>query len=195
MSVPVLTPRAAREGRVFRALLDGMARPGSLGRVDRHPHGGPLAAAVAVLESVLDHEVTFAVVPEQAAVTDTLLRLTGSYVAAPAEADYLLCTGEGISRGLRAAKDGTPEYPDQSATLVVAVEHVGDGPDRGEAITVAGPGVPGTRTVWVAGFAAEQRALFTERNAEPPLGIDLVLFALDGTFTCLSRYTRLVGEE
>ena len=195
MSVPVLTPHSAREQRTFRALLDGMARPGSLGRAEPHPRGGRLAAAVTILEAVLDHEVTFAVVPEQADVTETILRLTGSYAVAPEEADYLLCTGDGIAMGLRAAKEGTPEYPDRSATIIALVRNADDLPSLGTPLTLAGPGIDGTHTVRVEGFPQECREQFAERNAELPMGIDLVLLAPDGAFTCLPRSTRLVGEE
>lgn len=194
MSTPVLTPRAAREQRVFRSLLDAMARPGTVATADLHPQSGRLGAAVSLLEAVLDHEVTFAVLPEQADLIDTLLRLTGSYVAAPDQADYLLCEGGGILRALHEAKEGIPEYPDQSATLVAAVASVSPQSGRGPPLRLAGPGIKDTRTVWVDGFSQEHRQAFVERRDELPLGIDLVLVAPDGAFTCLTRYTRLREE-
>lgn len=195
MSTPVLTPRAAREQRAFRSLLDAMARPGSVARADHHPQAGRLAPAVSLLESVLDHEVTFAVVPEQADLIDTLLRLTGSYVAAPDEADYLLCEGDGILRALRDAKEGAPEFPDKSATLVAAIASVSAEPGRGLPLRLAGPGIKDTRTVWVDGLSQECRETFVERNGDLPTGIDLVLVDPDGAFTCLTRYTRLQRED
>ncbi|MGH2588592.1 MAG: phosphonate C-P lyase system protein PhnH [Dehalococcoidia bacterium] len=195
MSVPVLSARSAREQRVFRALLNAMARPGTVGVVGPHPSGGRPAAAVAMLEAVLDHEVTFAVAPEQSGVIDTLLRLTGSFRAAPEEADYLLCEGDGIAAALRDAREGTPEFPDRSGTVFALVEHVAEEPGRGEPLTLAGPGIEETRTVWVDGLSKECGELFIARNGDLPMGIDLVLVAPDGRFTCLTRYARLKGEE
>jgi alpha-D-ribose 1-methylphosphonate 5-triphosphate synthase subunit PhnH len=195
MSTPVLTPRAAREQRVFRSLLDAMARPGTVAAADAHPQSVRLSAAVSLLEAVLDHEVTFALVPEQADLIDTLLRLTGSYVAAPDRADYLLCEGGGILRALQEAKEGAPEYPDKNVTVIAAVASVAENPGRGLPLRLAGPGIKDTRTVWVDGFSQECRETFVERNGDLPMGIDLVLAAPDGLFTCLTRYTRLLGED
>jgi alpha-D-ribose 1-methylphosphonate 5-triphosphate synthase subunit PhnH len=48
--------------------------------------------------------------------------------------------------------------------------------------------------VWVQGLSLEARDLLRERNAQVPLGIDLVLVAEDGAFTCLTRYTRFIKE-
>jgi alpha-D-ribose 1-methylphosphonate 5-triphosphate synthase subunit PhnH len=201
MSVPVLTPRSAREQRAFRALLDAMARPGTVAEVLPHPQGGRLPHAVTVLEAMLDHEVSFAVAPEHASVIETLLRLTGSHHAALEDAGYMLCEGEGISRALRAARTGTPEYPDRSATVIAMVESVSESAPtsrsagEGAVLSLAGPGINGRRTVYVSGFTAELRKLFSEANADLPMGIDLVLLAPDGHFTCLSRYTRLIEED
>jgi alpha-D-ribose 1-methylphosphonate 5-triphosphate synthase subunit PhnH len=128
VNAPGLSPRGAREQSAFRALLEAMARPGTVGRVDPHPGGGPFAAPLALLESLLDHEVTFAVVPDADAAREPLLRYTGSRASPPERADYLLCHGaDGIAAGLRAAKDGELEYPDRSGTLVALVESVGAG--------------------------------------------------------------------
>lgn len=195
MTVPVLTPRSAREQLSFRALLDSMARPGSVRHAPVHPQGGRLGAAVSLLECVLDHEVTFVVLPPRADVTETLLRLTGSRVAAPEEADYVLCEGDGIVTALRVAKTGTLEFPDRSGTVIAVVTSVSAAPDNGASLALAGPGIKDAITVWVAGLPAGALDAFAEANADPPLGADLVLVAPDGTFTCLSRYTKLVGPN
>jgi alpha-D-ribose 1-methylphosphonate 5-triphosphate synthase subunit PhnH len=188
VNAPGLSPRGAREQSAFRALLEAMARPGTVGRVDPHPGGGPFAAPLALLESLLDHEVTFAVVPDADAAREPLLRYTGSRASPPERADYLLCHGaDGIAAGLRAAKDGELEYPDRSGTLVALVESVG----AGDVLWLAGPGVRTTVDVRVGGFTAEHRQLFAERNASVPTGVDLVLIDADGRFTCLPRYTRI----
>lgn len=194
MSVPTLTPRSAREQEAFRSLLNAMARPGSIWQAPIHPQGGQFGAALSLLEAVLDHEVTFAVLPPRADLTETLLRLTGSRVAPPETADYLLCTGEGILTAVRAAKTGTPEFPDRSATVIAAISAVSGQAGDGEALTLCGPGIKDTATVWIAGLPAGLLDARAEQNAELPMGVDLVLVAPDGTFTCLSRYTVPVRE-
>jgi alpha-D-ribose 1-methylphosphonate 5-triphosphate synthase subunit PhnH len=193
MTVPTLSVRAAREQGAFRRLLEAMARPGRVERVDPHPEGGPFAAALGVLESLLDHEVTFAVVPDDQGARELLLRYTGSRAAPPERADFLLGHGEGVAGALGAAKPGELEYPDRSATVVALVAVVSERTGAGERLRLAGPGVPDTIDVWVDGFPAPLRALRDERNRGLPNGVDLVLVAPDGRFTCLPRYTRVEG--
>jgi alpha-D-ribose 1-methylphosphonate 5-triphosphate synthase subunit PhnH len=172
-----------------------MARPGTVVLAELHEQGGRAAAAVTVLEAVLDHEVTFAVCHADAEIEEELLRLTGSRLAAVEEADYVLAFDSGIAHALRRAKDGEAEYPDRGATIAMAVNTVSAVPGKGEPLALSGPGVRDSVTVWVEGFGPELQALFRERNRELPLGIDLVLIATDGRFTCLPRYTRIQGES
>lgn len=195
MTPPTLSERAAREQGAFRRLLEAMARPGTVAEVAPHADGGRFAAPLALLEALLDHEVSFAVVPDADDARQPLLRYTGSRAFPPERADFLLCHSEGISEGLRSARDGELEYPDRSATVVALVDAVDAGGNRGERLTLAGPGVNGTIDVWIAGFGGAEQALFAQRNAGLPQGVDLVLVAPDGRFTCLPRYTRIPSVE
>ena len=191
MTTPVMTPRVGREQRAFRALMDGMARPGSVQTVGPDAPSSRVGAALLLFEALLDHEVTFAVVPADAEIDEWLLRSTGSRIASVRAADYLLASGEGIESAIRQAKVGLPAYPDLGATVVAAVESVSGEAVSGVALVLAGPGIRDQATVWVAGLPAETRDAFMERNSEVPLGVDLVLIAPDGRFTCLPRYTRI----
>jgi alpha-D-ribose 1-methylphosphonate 5-triphosphate synthase subunit PhnH len=75
--------------------------------------------------------------------------------------------------------------------VIAAVTAISAVPAEGARLTLAGPGIKETATVWVAGLPDGALPAFAEANADPPLGVDLVLVAADGAFTCLSRYTRL----
>jgi alpha-D-ribose 1-methylphosphonate 5-triphosphate synthase subunit PhnH len=217
VTAPLLTPRAAREQRTFRTLLDSMARPGSLGRLS--PAGqaeqNPL---LAVAEALVDHEVTFAVLPQEGVLTEQILRSTGSRVAAVEEADYVFCDVSSLAEALRSSKEGSPEFPDEGATVICSVwslsedrqtgmrayGHAGtpaDGPacvradgKPGRRLALSGPGIQETARIEVDGFAAEALAVFVERNAAPPLGLDLVLVDPDGSVVSLGRYTRIQEE-
>ena len=191
-AAPHQSERAAREQRTFRAVLDGMARPGTIHALEPHPSGGPACYAVTLLEAVLDHEVTFAVLPDESTAREPLLRYTGSRAVPAGRADWLLGQGTGIASALVTAKEGDLEYPDRNATVVALVESVSETPVSGERITLAGPGIRDTIELWVSGFSAEDRARFAARNQGLPLGIDLILLGPDGRFACLPRYTRFV---
>jgi alpha-D-ribose 1-methylphosphonate 5-triphosphate synthase subunit PhnH len=184
-----LTPRAEREQHVFRQLLACMSRPGSLGRV--RVQGDPV---VALVEALVDHEVTFCVHPERTELSDAVLRQTGSRLASLDEADYVVSDSERLAETLRRAKDGTLEYPDRGATVVCLVQGLSTTETTGAPLLLAGPGIKDEACVWVEGFDAAARAAFSERNAEVPLGVDLVMVVPDGAVCCLTRYTRIQEE-
>jgi alpha-D-ribose 1-methylphosphonate 5-triphosphate synthase subunit PhnH len=168
-----------------------MARPGQVGSVSTPFGDGRHAAGLAVLESLLDHEVTFAVVPPESSIIDTLLRRSGSRLADLAEADYVLAEGVGVLTALRSAKSGTFESPERSGTVVAIVDDISATMSSGLCLTLSGPGIRDLTDVWLDGITSEQVSVLTERNAEAPLGIDLVLAAASGRVMCIPRYTRV----
>jgi alpha-D-ribose 1-methylphosphonate 5-triphosphate synthase subunit PhnH len=189
---PVLTPRGAREQQTFRVLLNAMARPGSISQLPV-PEQPSQSRLLAVAEALVDHEVTFAALPERPDLVDAVLRLTGSRVASLETADYVFCEGATLAEALARVKDGTLEYPDRSATLVCEVQDVHE--PTSDYIELSGPGINGSIRVHVHGFEPEARAAFAERNAMPPTGVDVVFVSKAGHVNCLSRYTKLRLED
>lgn len=182
---------------VFRALLDAMARPGTVGRTPvrdpRCPVAGcqPLAAALLTL---LDHEVAFAVAPATgdgaAELAAYLAAATGSRRVPPGEADFVVALGApppGLLLGLRR---GTPAFPDEGATLLLLAPDL-DAPEGGLPVALAGPGVRPGATARLAGLTAADLADLAAANAEPPRGLDLILIDRGGRLLCLPRSTRL----
>jgi alpha-D-ribose 1-methylphosphonate 5-triphosphate synthase subunit PhnH len=181
----------------FRVVLEAMARPGTLARLPAAdprcpaPTHAPLAA---VLLTLIDHEVGFAVVARDGdgLAADHLARYlseaTGSRAVAPGVADYVLALGAPSPDLILGLKRGTPTYPDESATLLVAAPSLvaADGPP----VALAGPGTrPGT-TARLAGLTPDALAALATANAEPPLGIDVILADAAGHLVCLPRSTR-----
>ena len=191
MTAPVLTPRAAREQRAFRTMLDCMARPGQIGSMQPHERGGQCAGAVTILESVLDHEVSFAVVPEAPDVVDTLLRFTGSRSTEPAQADFILASEPQHVAAVEIAKLGSFEYPDRNATVLLLVSDLSAAPNGGLGLVLRGPGIRDTSHLWVTGLSMGVIPALRERNAGAPMGIDVVLITPHGQVACLPRYTRI----
>jgi len=188
-----MTPRNAREQQAFRQMLDGFSRPGTVTTAELHEQGGVLAGALTLIEALVDHEVSFCAVPGNPEFEEAVLRLTGSHLAPLIEADYVVAEGSGIIQALCYGFEGELEYPDRNATVVASVNSVSARPSVGEAIVLSGPGIRDTTTVWVEGFGPELQNAFRDRNRGVPLGIDLILIAPDGRFTCLPRYTRIHG--
>lgn len=188
----------------FRTVLDAMARPGTTAPLPARDPGCPVAGCdgvAAVLLTLLDHEVTFAAVPapgrgaDGERLTAYLAGATGGRSVAVEAADYVLVLGGPLAGLPGSLRRGTPAFPDEGATLVATVASLG-GVEEGLAVALAGPGVaPGT-TLRVGGWRADDLTAVAAANAEPPLGIDLILAAPDGSVACLPRSTRLtlVGD-
>jgi alpha-D-ribose 1-methylphosphonate 5-triphosphate synthase subunit PhnH len=171
-----------------------MSRPGTIGRLPLQPHAGEYGPAVSAIEALVDHEVTFCVVPERTELSDIVLRQTGSRLAPLEAADYVLCDGASLRDVLRRSKDGTLEYPDRGVTIVCLVQGVSAFESAGLPLMLSGPGIKDTARVWVDGIDAAAFAAFTERNAGVPLGADLVFVAKSGAVCCMTRYTRIELE-
>ena len=182
----------------FRGVLDAMSRPGTICRLPAADPTAPLPAtrfALAVLQTLLDHEVGFAVVaPQNDAIAESaaayLRETTGSRVVPIAAADYVLALGPLPADLPTALKRGTPAYPDESATLLCLVPSF-DTDASDSSVTLSGPGVPGTRTLRLPGLTPADLASLAAANAEPPLGIDLILVDPAGHLICLPRSTHV----
>jgi len=184
----------------FRVVLDAMARPGSVGQLPATDTHCPLPEARAlatVALTLLDHEVTFAVVPggwEADGAEDALTRFlhaaTGSRPAPPAEADYLFACGPLAPATFTTPKRGSLAFPDEGATLLVLVPALG-GSD-GLSVTLTGPGIPGTLRRALPTFDATMLAARDEANAEGPRGLDLLLLDPVGRILGLPRTTTIV---
>ena len=186
---PSLSAVAAAEQATFRALLSAMARPGTVVHLaHRRPEDGAWASALVVLQSLLDHEVTFSVLTADGYPREQLLRRTGSRITEVETADFILAAGDAAEEAIRRAKDGDLEYPDASATVVLSCDTVGGGPLR---LLLAGPGVNGTATLAVGGVGAAAFENLRERNVAFPLGVDVILAGQDGNAACIPRSTRI----
>jgi len=182
---------------VFRVVLDAMARPGTRHTLPAADPNTPLAKAgplVALAQTLLDHEVTFAVVPARGETADAerlaayLTLVTGSRTVAAAEAEYVIALGP-LPTGLPATlRVGQPAYPDESATLIALVPPFGD--HAGVPVALTGPGVARGTAMTLPGLTPSDLASLAAANAEPPLGVDVILVDPAGTIVCLPRSTR-----
>ena len=155
--------------RTFRALVDAMARPGTV-------HAVPVGPADrAVIATLVDHEVTLR--SDDGELTDRLAG-EGRFDPAPlAEADVVHTT-DGSGDSIAEARRGTLEEPSDGATVVYRVEQVStdlDSSSGATTLSLTGPGVPDRREVLVEGFPSTAVDAFEATTAGFPRGIDVVL--------------------
>jgi alpha-D-ribose 1-methylphosphonate 5-triphosphate synthase subunit PhnH len=174
--------------RVFRAVLDAMARPGRLARVDiaLTPPAPLDPATAAVVLALADYDAPVwldADVASEAVAGYFRFHSGAPIVAEPARAAFAVCVAP---PSLARFNPGTDEFPEAATTVIVQVADLA----AGGPITLTGPGIESQHHMAVTGlgddFWAERRAV----NADFPRGVDIVLTC--GRHLCgLPRTTKV----
>lgn len=184
-------PREAQ--RVFRAVMDAMARPAL---------PGPLAVALtppapltpelaAIALALCDGDSPLwldAALGGEPAVAAWLRFHTGAPLTGdPAEAAFALAADPAALPPLENFAPGSEEFPDRSTTIVLAVR----GFSGAETFCVEGPGVKGRASVAPEPLPGGFREQWRANRKLFPRGVDLV-FAGGGQVAALPRSARLV---
>ncbi len=169
--------------QTFRAALTALAHPGRIVEVDLKLEAPPpLDVATAALGlTLLDHETPLWL--------DARLRAAANYLRFHCGAPMAPAFGDAqfaFHADLRALpplahyRQGTDEYPDDSATLILQVDQLADdGPLR-----LSGPGIADVTRLGVDGLDAGFWRAWPANNAAFPRGVDVF-------FTCGSRLCGL----
>ncbi len=170
-SDPVFQSQAA-----FRALLAALSEPGTLQQVSGEiapPEGLTTATATALL-TLADYE-TPVWLPEalRNGPAGAWLRFhcAAALVDDPSEAAFAVIDGAADEPKLSAFNLGTDQFPDRSTTVIVQVSSLEGGP----ALTLAGPGIPGSRSITPQGLRPGFTDELRENGALYPLGVDVLL--------------------
>jgi len=184
----------AQSQRVFRALLDAIARPGRIVALEPHVVApAPLFASTAdILLAMADFETTIWLDARLALAPDVAAYLrfhTGAKIVTnPAEATFAAISDPSACPALSAFGQGQADYPDRSTTLIIqcarfaATGQAFGGPGiDGRIAFSAEPAVPG-----LAGELGQNRTSF-------PCGVDLV-FVTQSAMAALPRSVRIVKD-
>jgi alpha-D-ribose 1-methylphosphonate 5-triphosphate synthase subunit PhnH len=165
--------------RVFRQLLQAMARPGQIVPIDRLPEAPkPLGACTAALALTLFDLDTPVWLDDalRATAGDYLTFHTGAPVtAALNEAAFVLVSDGRHLPDLGRIALGDAEYPERAATIIVQVAALRL--ETGHRLH--GPGILGHVDVNVDGLAPEFWTALRKNQKRFPLGFDAVLVAGD----------------
>ena len=175
----------------FRVCLDAMAHPAQIYSLpDRLEAPAPLSnTAAAIALTLADFEVSLWLDETLAAVQDVadFLRFhTGAQIAErPDEADFAIAAAPAKVPALSAFKQGTPEYPDRSTTLILQVDSLSN--DSGDAeMMFRGPGIRETARIAASPLPTSFAAQLHDNRALFPCGVDVIL-ASDSKFAALPR--------
>jgi alpha-D-ribose 1-methylphosphonate 5-triphosphate synthase subunit PhnH len=182
--------------RAFRRLLQAMSRPGSVYVLPPMSAAGrePWGAMLLLLESLLDQEVSFAVIGGNGSeeLQSLIAGRTRCRSADVGQADFLIVAdGDSADEVLR-AKRGTLQYPDTSATIVFGVQSLLFTEDRQHIIALTGPGIRGEALLGpVKGLGSREMEHLKELNSDFPLGVDAVFIDTVGRILCIPRSTNI----
>jgi len=180
---------------VFRAVMDAMARPGSVHTLPplAHPPAPLSAMAGAVALALCDNDTPVWLDPRlqaEASVKAWLGFHAGAPLAnTPADAHFALVANPTEMTALDGFSQGTQEYPDRSTTLILMVGDLGSGPT----LQLEGPGIEKTATIAPAGMPRHFVEQWRQNNQRFPRGVDVIL-AAPGGLACLPRTTRIKME-
>ena len=171
--------------RGFRAALSALARPGRIEHLSGAQAPAPLSPAAATLMLVLcdaETPVYLAGAHDTADLREWIAFHIGAPLVGPETAMFAVGAWAALVPVSR-FPNGTPEYPDRSATLIVEMPDL-----RAEGARLTGPGIETQ-----AHLSLPDLRVFQENRALFPLGLDFFLTAGDRV-AGLPRSTH-VGAE
>jgi alpha-D-ribose 1-methylphosphonate 5-triphosphate synthase subunit PhnH len=176
---------------VFKALMDGMARPGTIQPIDAgaQPPAPMGAGAGAIALTLCDNDtpVYLARPLVEAGIPGWLAFQAGALVTDDrTEAQFAFLDRSTPLPPLATFAAGSQEYPDRSTTIVLEVAAL----ESGQEYSLSGPGIETSRTIHVTGLPAPFEGLWKDNNALYPRGVDLVLVA-GLMMICLPRTVRI----
>lgn len=171
-----------QSARAFRAVLEAMARPGTIHSVEGALPPRPLSAAAGVALLTLADSTTslhLAGAADCADVRDWVAFHIGAPLVRAEAAEFAVGTWEALNPVTR-FRIGQPDYPDRSATLIVEVDRL-----TNHGATLTGPGI--ATATWLS---LPETAAFAANAAQFPLGFDC-LFTFGNRIAGLPRSTRV----
>ncbi|CAN0654168.1 MULTISPECIES: phosphonate C-P lyase system protein PhnH [Nitratireductor] len=181
---------------IFRAVMQAMAEPGTIhkGIALAKPPAPLTPEAAAVALALCDQDTPIWLDPALAgdeAVRAWLAFHTGAPLAnTPADAHFILAADPEHLIGLENFAQGSQEYPDRSATLVLQVNDL----SGGEELVLDGPGIESEARLAPRPMPRHFTRQWAQNHARFPRGIDLILVSREG-LAALPRSTRITSQE
>lgn len=168
--------------RCFRTLLEAMARPGRilvLPDTPEPPDGLPRGVGAALL-CLADQDTPLWLDPHAGEETRQWLRFHCAcpLTEDPARAALGCVLRPSAMPRLAAFSPGDAEYPDRSATLLLAVEGL-DGDAGSPGVALRGPGVETVQPLRVSGLPGDFWTQWRANAARFPLGVDVFFLGAD----------------
>src|SRR5258708_25139676 len=196
MLAPAFADPVRGSQAVFRSVMEAMARPGTIvatGGLAQAPQPLGLAAAAVAL-TLIDYETPVWLDPALAQSTELAAWLrfhTGAPLADdPRQAAFGFIADPPRMPPFHAVSQGSMEYPDRAATLVLQVERLSDN----GGFWLSGPGIRGSRALSASPLPAEFAARMRATRALLPRALAIIL-ASATMVAALPRSVHVATEQ
>ena len=207
MTVTTATPLSAAQSQlVFRAVLDALARPGT---VQRLPANATAPSALLPVLALADLETPACVLADTDEWADVVRAMTSAPGAGLARARLVAALRPVTGDELASLRTGSPAAPEDGALACLSVtsltaladredadraDEAGGSAAGGSRLRLSGPGIPGTRDLLVTGLPPGFVAVRRDLTRGFPAGADLLLVTADGDLAGLPRTTLIDSE-
>lgn len=179
----------------FRTIMSAVSRPGRIlpFKADRAAPAPLWATAACVARTLCDFQTPVWLAPElhDEAVRNYIRFHTGAPIAVrPEEASFIFLQAASAEIDPSLFAQGTHEYPDRSATLVIQVATLGN---AGE-VELSGPGIPLPLKFHAEGLPPIFWEAMAENHEQFPLGVDVV-FVSPNAIAALPRSIAIRLQE
>lgn len=175
----------------FKAIMDAMAQPGKIydapHKLDAAGTLNPVAAMVALTLCDAETLIYLDQTLDSAETRQFLAFHTGASITTdPHKAQFAFLSGADALEGDHNFNMGNHEYPDQSTTVIVAVNDLANHAGA----TLFGPGIETSRAFASSSLSKKFWQQAKANNAEYPLGIDHI-FLTETQLAALPRSTKI----
>ena len=179
----------------FRAIMAAMAAPGTIQAVPALTPPAPMNSGAGLVALTLCDPDTPVWLDAEMAASTAVCEWLSFHSGAPLVAEKNLSSFCFLSSPERIAcigtmQQGTQEYPDRSATVIVQVKGFADNPDW----VLTGPGIRDEVSFRPLGLGNEYLTVWAENAAKFPRGVDII-FATDKALAALPRTTRITRRR
>lgn len=183
--------QAFDSNKVFRTVLDVLSRPGKVVSMDLNlsTPAGLNKVATAFVLALADMETPVWISPDLNSnqIAQHIRFHTGAPITeTPEKALFAITTMQSDLSFLDKLNYGTPEMPDQSATVIVLL----DGFEGEDALTLSGPGIKDTADLSLNPLPQEFLSRIKGNARLFPCGIDFI-FTTNTEIAALPRSTRI----
>lgn len=182
--------------KAYRQVLDSMSQPGKINTIHEQAMKNSLEigcfpSTIVLIQMLFDTEIKFKVCSKHEKEWVKLInQLTYAQVSNADEADFILILNDAERKeaemALKMANVGDLQNPQYGATFIVEARSL----NSGQELKITGPGIMTERLIKVDTLE-NLMDLRAEKNAEYPLGIDLIFIDSQDHVLCLPRTTQI----